>query len=791
MNTAPGNEQLPVGFHLSHYVGSNAQHNSYNSSMPPLPKVGQTRCYWALLSETLEFIYLDPVLSDHCEDQAELLIGRGLLDFVHPDERASAKHDLGSVLQSRTLHGSVTRVRFSRLSSIRRQLGHSGAPFNWPDAEKVALDSNYMAVDIVINWAAEGLVLCFIHAIVDLNPTNDNDPSSKSGWTNWCGTPYMAPEQLGLLYARLNKRVAHPREHTRMFQILANQAGRCLLVSWPGDRPGEHIGSADFARLGADVQIGGQSDSGTGPAAHANEAKTNCTRRYKAYQELRPASGVHVESIFIPHGSVIFACHKIDQSQHTESSSSAPPMAAQVGGYPPTGSAYPHQPYYDPGSQYPQHHSQSIQNVVNNYMQGIPGYATAGQWTQNARSGSHPPGQAQAPWSPDTIPSGYNTQQSHSQSQHSMYAGAIDGPGGAEGGANAVPPPRRRTSADMGKDGAGEYPASGSGGGAVKGAHNNRPAGIVMCSSCKTTNSPEWRKGPSGKKELCNACGLRYARSRAKKDKERNVNHPGRKRKDKATNAAAVMAGPGGVTKRESSTAPSTPASASSPTSLSFPGSAISAPSPSLPSSLRRGPEDHGSASGHHHSPGPFFSGSSTASASPSNESFGHHPHSHSHGHHHGYPYPPASPSPSVGSVGSSNLSFVHYSPQHHLHHDEDGMYPSASAGSAGMMSGPGGMYGGHHGYHQSSPLAAMPPVMVPHPHDQHSMNQQHQQHSHPHQALHHLPPLHGHPESPTSSSLTGRGGLATPASYERERENGPKGNATSRGNKSKTAAGS
>lgn len=86
-----------------------------------------------------------------------------------------------------------------------------------------------------------------------------------------------------------------------------------------------------------------------------------------------------------------------------------------------------------------------------------------------------------------------------------MYAGAIDGPGGAEGGANAVPPPRRRTSADMGKDGAGEYPASGSGGGAVKGAHNNRPAGIVMCSSCKTTNSPEWRKGPSGKKELCNA----------------------------------------------------------------------------------------------------------------------------------------------------------------------------------------------------------------------------------------------------------------------------------------------
>lgn len=50
-----------------------------------------------------------------------------------------------------------------------------------------------MAVDIVINWAAEGVVLCFIHAIVDLAP-NDNDEAHKTGWTNWCGTPVMDTE---------------------------------------------------------------------------------------------------------------------------------------------------------------------------------------------------------------------------------------------------------------------------------------------------------------------------------------------------------------------------------------------------------------------------------------------------------------------------------------------------------------------------------------------------------------------------------------------------------------------
>ncbi|KAJ2708027.1 hypothetical protein H4R19_004845 [Coemansia spiralis] len=39
------------------------------------------------------------------------------------------------------------------------------------------------------------------------------------------------------------------------------------------------------------------------------------------------------------------------------------------------------------------------------------------------------------------------------------------------------------------------------------------------CKSCGTDSSPEWRKGPTGHKTLCNACGLRYARSisRAKK----------------------------------------------------------------------------------------------------------------------------------------------------------------------------------------------------------------------------------------------------------------------------------
>jgi hypothetical protein len=34
-----------------------------------------------------------------------------------------------------------------------------------------------------------------------------------------------------------------------------------------------------------------------------------------------------------------------------------------------------------------------------------------------------------------------------------------------------------------------------------------------VCTDCGTLDSPEWRKGPKGPKTLCNACGLRWAKS--------------------------------------------------------------------------------------------------------------------------------------------------------------------------------------------------------------------------------------------------------------------------------------
>ncbi|KAJ7739776.1 hypothetical protein DFH07DRAFT_839874 [Mycena maculata] len=500
-----------------------------------LPAVGQTRCYWALLSTNLQFIYLDPVLAHHLESEAPELVGKSLVSFVHPDEQASAQQDLGSVLESRTLHGSVTRVRFSRLSRVRRELGYQGPPSSWSDADKISLDSNYMAVDIVINWAAEGVVLCFIHAIVDLNPS-DNDETHKTGWTNWCGTPVMNDEQVQLLFRRLVVCVPQaPGLTNRVFQILSNRPNRPLLVSWPPDQ-GQGPSGRDFAKLVEDVAIGPGAPTG-------NEAKTSCTRRYKALQTM-PAVAGEVESIFIPHGSVIFACHKVNSPSRSTATTpttmqqiayNTPSYSGQTPYYEQQNSSYALPPLSAPPAPY-NYLAQSAQPSSSvsapysppRWAQGEQPTGTyGGQWpssssqghsTSNLRSGSYPPPQGQQ-W-PSQPPSYVDTNTSNGPTYQRPlsptygYASPADETNSPA--TDSVPPPRRRISPGSTRE-------SGGRNGGI------RPQGVLKCSSCKATTSPEWRKGPSGKKELCNACGLRYARSRAKKE----GNQTQRKRKEK------------------------------------------------------------------------------------------------------------------------------------------------------------------------------------------------------------------------------------------------------------------
>lgn len=50
-----------------------------------------------------------------------------------------------------------------------------------------------------------------------------------------------------------------------------------------------------------------------------------------------------------------------------------------------------------------------------------------------------------------------------------------------------------------------------------KKAKKTKGADEYVCTDCGTLDSPEWRRGPSGPKTLCNACGLRWAKKEKKK----------------------------------------------------------------------------------------------------------------------------------------------------------------------------------------------------------------------------------------------------------------------------------
>jgi len=47
---------------------------------------------------------------------------------------------------------------------------------------------------------------------------------------------------------------------------------------------------------------------------------------------------------------------------------------------------------------------------------------------------------------------------------------------------------------------------------------------VKICENCGVDRSPEWRRGPSGHKTLCNACGLRYSRTINRLNQQRAKN---------------------------------------------------------------------------------------------------------------------------------------------------------------------------------------------------------------------------------------------------------------------------
>jgi hypothetical protein len=203
-------------------------------------------------------------------------------------------------------------------------------------------------------------------------------------------------------------------------------------------------------------------------------------------------------------GTIVFACHKV-----TAPSRPSPTSMQQMGYnannfvspqqnqqyYDQSGNAYPNTPPYSSSAPpYNQSYPSQPPYPAQNWPEGTDPLSSLAPPSTNMRSSSYPP-QQQWPNQPYMDPS--QAYPPRTSTPDYGYAPGTSNDGGSPSTANdVVPPPRRRVSPGIPGTTRETHGGRSSG---------NRPMGIQKCTSCKATQSPEWRKGPSGKKELCNA----------------------------------------------------------------------------------------------------------------------------------------------------------------------------------------------------------------------------------------------------------------------------------------------
>lgn len=79
-----------------------------------MPTLGLNRCYWTILSPTLDFLFVDPIFQHHLGPESTKFVGTNLLTYVHPDEQESLARDLSPTspsggIQGGGVFGSVTK----------------------------------------------------------------------------------------------------------------------------------------------------------------------------------------------------------------------------------------------------------------------------------------------------------------------------------------------------------------------------------------------------------------------------------------------------------------------------------------------------------------------------------------------------------------------------------------------------------------------------------------------------------------------------------------------------------
>ncbi|CAO3577663.1 unnamed protein product [Absidia cylindrospora] len=446
-------------------------------------------CFWSLLSlQNLDFIHVSPTMGSRTVFSGidttieNLLLHHSLLDFIHPDERLLAKQDLSTFLQRKTLAGAVTRCRLRSFASIAK----CGYPFQFDDDKA----STWDIVDMVMYIVTEGVVLAFFH-------NQDNCQKHST-----CGESYFTPKDAGRLLTTLqtyqplgSALITTPTSANndnssntvdRVLQLY-DKCSKRRLLSWPpsdqyySPEDGQHSTSSSSSSLLLQESSSASSTQQI-HQYHPSTYKSSCMQHIHSQSVIpHPASPssstiqadstspsyCQLERIVISYGCIIFYSFQINQHRPTRSFHHHRP----TGNCDAEGSI--DLPHLSDCRKLPEIALPSITSNSNNNINGSYSMST---------NTSVPPIESQHYNHP--LLQAPPQHRHHRHHHHHQYH---------------VSPPLYQQQKQ-----------------------------IKRCVRCKTSDSPEWRRGPTGHKTLCNACGLRYSRLMSKKHTVNNKAVPRR-----------------------------------------------------------------------------------------------------------------------------------------------------------------------------------------------------------------------------------------------------------------------
>lgn len=334
-------------------------------------------------------------------------------------------------------------------------------------------------------------------SVTDKSP-QDNNEVQKTEWSNWCGLPAdtftaQDSQQLWSDIRGIRKLEPSATGPAYVFQILSADSLPDVLFSWPPPRIYSRIVREKNGRVMQQQQQQSQRSYADGSyfaedfaklaqgvdslKRELSDANTSCTRRFRAKHTLTTDALLRsVESVLIPYGSIVLACFGITYAQPVGGSE----LIAVLG-----------DPQASRRRQAQQEAAVTAQTMAAGQNQPL---GEADEALPNKRRKIAAPASS---FSPDTA----------TRAAELVVANSVDGEGGASNDNVAT----------------------------LAAVAAAAAAQTKQCESCGTSQSPEWRKGPDGTKSMCNACGLRYARSIAR----------ARKREERARIAAEVAANGG------------------------------------------------------------------------------------------------------------------------------------------------------------------------------------------------------------------------------------------------------